>query len=350
MRAARFYQAKDVRVEEIEEPMIGKNDVKVEVAWAGICGSDLHEYNAGPITIPGEKEDPLTGQKVPITMGHEFSGIVKEVGENVSDLNIGDKVVVNPLIVSGQHENKLIDMYQGFQFVGLGADGGFADYTVVERKNIVKVDSSVDLEVVALLEPTAVALQAIRESNMQFGDSVVIFGAGPIGLATILAARAAGAKDIFVFDISQKRLEKAKEIGATFILNTSEADPNEFIRQYYPYGVDRTFEVAGVKQTFEQSIQVTQPRGVVTIVSIFEKAIEFNPMALTASGVKIASSLAYEDDIFELTVKMIENGQIDPSPLITEYIQLENIVEQGFEKLENDKSQAKILVKLSGEN
>ena len=349
MRAARFYKAKDVRVEEVEIPNLEKFDVKIKVAWAGICGSDLHEYNAGPMTIPGDTEDPLTGKTSPITMGHEFSGVIAEVGSNVTAVKVGDKVAVNPLIVSGKHDNKLVDMYQGFQFIGLGADGGFADYAVVDQKYCVVVDKSVDLEVAALAEPTAVAMQAIRESEMEFGDTVAIFGAGPIGLANIIAARAAGAKDIFVFDLSEQRLEKALEVGASYAVNSGETDPIAFIKQYYPYGVDRTFEVAGVKQTFEQSIQVTRPRGVVTVVSIFEKPIDFNPMLLTASGVKIVSSLAYEDDIFELTVKMIESGQIDPSPLITEHIELEDIIEKGFEKLQNDKSQAKILVKLSGE-
>lgn len=350
MRAARFYDAKDVRVEDIEEPtVIGPDDVKVKVAWAGICGSDLHEYAAGPMTIPGDEKDPLTGQKRPITMGHEFSGSVEEVGANVDHVRVGDKVAINPLITSGNHENRLFDMYNGFQFVGLGANGGFADYTVINKKNVVKVDESVPLEIAALVEPTAVAVQAIRESDMVFGDTVAIFGVGPIGLANIIAARAAGAKEIFAFDLSKERLEKAKEVGATYTINSGETDPVEFIKEIYPDGVDRSFEVAGAQQTFEQAIHATRPRGVVTVVSIFEKPIDFNPMLLTASGVRVSSSLAYEDDIFEFTVKLIENNQIDVSSLITDHIELEDIVEKGFKSLSNDKSQAKILVKLDGE-
>ena len=181
MRAARFYNAKDVRVETIEEPnSLGSDDVKVKVAWAGICGSDLHEYAAGPMTIPGDKKDPLTGQQRPITMGHEFSGIVEEIGSNVYHVRVGDKVAINPLITSGNHNSRLFDMYNGFQFVGLGADGGFADYTVVNKINVLKVDKNVSLEVAALVEPTAVAMQAIRESDMKFGDTVAIFGVGPL--------------------------------------------------------------------------------------------------------------------------------------------------------------------------
>ncbi|TVT27378.1 2,3-butanediol dehydrogenase [Salinicoccus cyprini] len=349
MRAAVFYDAKDIRVEDIETPEVSEGKVKVKVAWAGICGSDLHEYNAGPIFIPQGEASPLTNQKAPLTMGHEFSGTVEEIGEGVEGLEVGDKVTINPLITQEAHENPLVDMYKGFTFVGLGSDGGFADYVLVDRKNVVKLDHNTSLELGALVEPTAVALQAIRESEMQFSDSVAVFGAGPIGLLTIIAARAAGAKDIFAFDLSDERLEKAKEVGATHAINSGNQDPVEYVHQFYPEGVDRTFEVAGVSITVNQSIKVTRPRGMVTIVSIFEKPIELNPMDLTASGVRISSTLAYEPDIFEATVKMIETGQINPFPVITDHIELNEIVDKGFEALLNDKSQSKILVRLGGE-
>ncbi|MBG9983694.1 2,3-butanediol dehydrogenase [Aerococcaceae bacterium DSM 111022] len=349
MRAARFYNKKDVRVEEIDVPELKENQVKIRVAWTGICGSDLHEYLAGPMTIPGDGPDPLTGQDRPITMGHEYSGVVEEIGSNVDNISIGDRVAVNPLITGGIAEDGLTDMYQGFTFYGLGAEGGFADYSVVDAKNVINVGDT-PLKLAATVEPVAVAVQAVRESEMKFGESVAIYGAGPIGLAQILAVKAAGAKDIFVFDLSEERLEIARKIGATHAINSGETDPVEFIKNYYPFGVDRTFEVAGVPITLEQSIKSTRPRGKVTIVSIFEKPFEFNPMILTATGVNIASSLAYEDDIFKITQHLISTGQIDPNEIITGLIELEDIVENGFEELSNNKSQAKILVKLSGED
>lgn len=350
MRAGLLYGEKDIRVEEKELPEVKQGTVKVRVAWALICGSDLHEYNTGPIFTPtAEKPNPITGVRGPVTLGHEFSGTVEEVGEGVEGFKAGDKVCINPLITSGVHDTPLIDMYKGFTFVGLGADGGFADYTVVDTKHLVKLKDTTPLEIGALVEPAAVAFQAVREAELQFAESVAIFGAGPIGLLTVIAARAAGAKDIFVFDLSETRLEKAKEVGATHAVNSSQENPVDYIHQYYPDGVDRTFEVAGVAVTVTQSIQATRARGMVCIVSIFEKPIELNPMLLTASGVRISSTLAYEPDIFEATVKMIESGQIDPSSVITDHIELEDISEKGFEALLNDKSQAKILVKLSGE-
>lgn len=348
MKAAVWHGLKDIRVEEKEIPKVSNNQVKVKVAWAGICGSDLHEYTTGPVSLPANSPDPLTGVQAPLTMGHEFSGVVEEIGSDVNHVKVGDKVTINPLIISEKHEDPLVDMYQGFAFVGISSDGGFADFVVVDEKHAIKLPETMSLEHAALAEPTAVAVQAIRESELTFGDTVAVFGVGPIGLLTIIAAKAAGAKEIFAFDLSETRLQKAKEVGATHAINSGEKDPVEYVRELYPDGVDRTFEVAGVTPTFNQAIDVTRPRGVMTIVSIFEKPVEFNPMKLTASGVRLASSLAYEPDIFETTVKLIETGQLDPSPVITDHIELDEIVDKGFEALLNDKSQAKILVKLSG--
>src|SRR5699024_12878429 len=166
-----------------------------------------------------------------------------------------------------------------------------------------------------------------------------------IRLVIVLAARVSCAKDIFVFDLSNERLEKANDFGDTHILNSGISNPIEYIHKFYPDVVDRTFEVAVVPITLEQAIQSTRPRGMVTIVSIFERAIDFNPMLLTKSGVRMTSTLGYEPDIFEATVKMIESGQIDPSPMITSEIELDEIIDKGFNQLIEDKSQAKILVK-----
>ena len=124
----------------------------------------------------------------------------------------------------------------------------------------------------ALVEPTAVAVQAVKEGNLLFGDTVAIFGAGPIGLLTVVAAKAAGANKIFVFDLSEERLAKAKEVGATHVVNSGNTDPLEFVNEHTENGVDVTFEVAGVGVTLAQSVKVTRPRGSVVIVSIFARS------------------------------------------------------------------------------
>lgn len=348
MKAAVWHGEKDIRVEEKELKALKDNEVTVRVAWAGICGSDLHEYQEGPVFIPVNQPDELTGEVAPIIMGHEFSGVIEKVGKNVTNYQVGDRVVVNPTITYGNKPED-VDCYDGFSFIGLHGDGGFAAFANAPEHNIYKLPDTLSLQDAALVEPTAVAVQAVKEGNLLFGDNVAIFGAGPIGLLTVIAAKAAGASNIIVFDLSETRLQMAKDLGATAIFNSAEVDPVEAVKQYAPAGVDVTFEVAGVAPTFKSSIDVTRPRGTVVIVSIFARPIEWNPMQLTNTGVKVTSTIAYTPTSFQQTVDLMGTGQLQPQGIITSQIELDDIVEKGFEALTNDKSQAKILVKLSGD-
>src|SRR5699024_6007389 len=164
------------------------------------------------------------------------------------------------------------------------------------------------------------------------------------------AARAAGATDIIVLDLSDARLEKAKQLGATHVINSGEMDPIKTIGQIAPEGVDVAFEVAGVAPTFKQAIEVTKGLGKMMIVSIFAQPIEWNPIQLTNTGVNVDSTIAYTPTTFKQTVDLMGSGQLKLEVIITDHIQLENIVENGFEALTNDKSQAKILVELTGDS
>ncbi|WP_079477563.1 2,3-butanediol dehydrogenase [Halobacillus salinus] len=348
MKAAVWYGKKDLRVEERELKPLKDHEVKVRVGWAGICGSDLHEYEEGPVFMPSETEDELTGQQTPLTMGHEFAGVVEEVGSQVKTIKAGDRVAVNPTLTYG-NKHEYVDIYDGFSFIGLHGDGGFTSYANVPEANAYLLPDTLTLKDGALVEPMAVAVQAVKESEMQFGDTVAVFGAGPIGLVTIEAAKAAGASRIIALDLSETRLEKAKEMGATDTINSGETDPIEAIRELEQDGVDVSFEVAGVEPTFKQSIEATKARGTMVIVSIFARSIDWNPMQLTGSGVKVTSTIAYSPTTFQQTVDLMGTGQLKPQGIITDQISLDDIVEEGFEALSNDKSQAKILVELSGE-
>ena len=345
MKAAVWYGQKDVRVEDREPKAIKDNEVQVKVSWAGICGTDLHEYLEGPIFISTDQPDPLLGQTAPVTLGHEFSGVVENVGKDVSRFKKGDRVVVNPT-VSRREKPENVDLYDGYSFIGLGSDGGFAEFTNAPEENVYKLPDNVSDKEGALVEPTAVAVQAIKEGEVLFGDTVAIFGAGPIGLLTVVAAKAAGASKIFVFDLSEERLNKAKSVGATHTINSGESNQSDVINKHTDNGVDVAFEVAGVAPTLKSAIDVTRARGTVVIVSIFGHPIEWNPMQLTNTGVKLTSTIAYTPTTFQQTIDLINEGNLKVKDVITDEIELDDIVESGFEQLLNDKSQAKILVKL----
>lgn len=348
MKAAVWYGEKDLRIEDRDLKPMKADEVKVRVAWAGICGSDLHEYQEGPVFIPVDKEDELTGEVAPLIMGHEFAGVIEEIGSEVTKYKVGDRVAINPTLTHGNLPEAL-DTYDGFSFIGLHGDGGFTKFANAPEKQVYKLPESLSLQDGALVEPMAVAVQAVKESEMLFGDTVAVFGAGPIGLLTIIAAKAAGASKIIVLDLSANRLEKALELGATHAVNSGEVDGVKAVRDIVPGGVDVTFEVAGVAPTFKASIDATRARGTVVIVSIFARPIEWNPIHLTNTGVKLTSTIAYTPTTFQQTVDLMGTGQLKPQGIVTSKIVLDDIVSKGFEALTTDKTQAKILVELSGE-
>lgn len=349
MKAAVWHGVKDIRVEDVDLKPHKDNEVVVKVAWAGICGSDLHEYLEGPVFIPVDHTDELTGGHAPLTMGHEFSGVIQEVGKDVTKFKVGDHVSINPTIT---HHNVPddIDVYDGYSFIGLSTDGGFTSLVNVPEENLYSLPADFPLELAATIEPTAVAVQAVKEGGLKFGETVAIFGAGPIGVLVAAAAKAAGATKIISVDLSEVRLDKAKEMGATDVINPANENAIKKIHELVPNGVDVSFEVAGVQPTFEQAIDATKARGKMVIVSIFARPIQFNPMQLMNSGVQITTTIAYSMETFQQTVDLVSSGQINVKPVITKHIDLDNIVNDGFEALTTDKSQAKILIDLEKES
>lgn len=348
MKAALWYNEKDIRVENIAEPTVGKDQVKIKVSYCGICGSDLHEYLAGPIFVPVNEPHPVSKDKAPIVMGHEYAGEVTAVGEGVTDIHVGDRVCVEPIYNCGKCaacQKGHYNVCEHLGFVGLsGGYGGFAEYSVVPSKMIHKIPDHMTWEQAALVEPTAVAVHAVRQSELKIGDTVAVFGTGPIGLLVIQAAKAAGASQIIAVEVSTERREIAKQVGAHIVVNPLDVDTVQTIKDLTNgLGVDVAFEVAGIEPTIHAAIQSTRSEGNVVNISIWEKpaSIPLNHFILTER--KMTSIIAYRN-IFPQVIQLIANGQIQASELVTKHIGLDDIVSEGFEALTQSKSQIKILV------
>ncbi|MFD1849720.1 2,3-butanediol dehydrogenase [Oceanobacillus bengalensis] len=345
MKAAVWHDIKDLRVEEIQEPNVSSGQVKVKVEWAGICGSDLHAYSDGLSLEP----HPISGQKPPLTLGHEFSGTIVEVADDVTSRQVGERVAIEPLIYCGECDACKRGYYNQcgkVGFVGLQRDGGFAEYVIIDENMAHVLPENVSFEEGALVEPTAVSFYAVRESKLKAGDSVVIFGAGPIGLLTLLSVRAAGAAKIIVVDLSEERLEKAKELGATTVINGMRDDIVETILGLTNGGVSVAYECAGAQPTMTHAVASVKQGGQVMAIAVFAKPIAVDMGQLLFKAADITSTLAYRH-VFPEVIDMISTGRLDVKPVITKKIELEDIVEEGFNQLINDKKQAKILVKPS---
>lgn len=347
MKAARWHGVKDIRVEDIPEPGPKAGEVKIKVAWTGICGSDLHEYLAGPIFVPVEQDHPLSQDKAPITMGHEYCGTVSELGAGVTGLAVGDRVAIEPIFACGTCAACLEGKYnlcESLGFVGLsGGHGGFAAHSVVPARMVHKMPEGLSMEQGALVEPAAVALHAVRLSKIRAGDKAAVFGAGPIGLLVVEALRVAGASEIHVVEPSEVRRQKALDLGATAVIDPMATDAVAAIRAATG-GVHVAFEVTGVPQVLPQCIDATRHEGQVLIVSIWEKAASFQPNTVVLKERQLQGTIAYRN-IYPAVMALMTQGYFSADQLVTKRIALEDIVAEGFEALVNEKSHVKILVK-----
>lgn len=348
MKAAVWYGKKDVRVEEVPEPPSPKKgEVKIKVYQTGICGSDLHEYDAGPIFIPTEDLHPLTGRKAPLILGHEFSGEIVEVGEGVTNVNVGDRVAPDAAQHCGECYMCKVNRYsvcEKLAFTGLMTDGAFAEYVNVPAYSCFKLLPELSNDAGALVEPLAVGFHAVRQGQLLLGDSAAVVGAGTIGLVTIQATRAAGASKVFAIEISKDRKEKAKDLGA-IVLDPTQTDVAEEIKdQTDGQGVDVAFECIGKAETVNTCIQCAKRGGKIVVVGIFEKPGEINYNDLVFEEKEVVGSLAYCGE-FDSAIALLADGRIKAEPLITGKIKLVDIVENGFEELlRNRDSNIKILV------
>jgi (R,R)-butanediol dehydrogenase/meso-butanediol dehydrogenase/diacetyl reductase len=347
MKAAVWHKAKDLRVEEVEEPSVGDpHEVKVKVQACGICGSDLHEYAVGPIFIPVEQPHPISGDKAPIVMGHEFSGEVVEVGERVRRVQVGDRVAIEPIYAPHREGAYLDEKYNLSPLLGFhglsGGGGGLAHYTVVGEHMVHRLPEGLSAEQGALVEPAAVGLHAVRQSSLKAGDTAAVFGAGPIGLVVIEALKAAGASRIFAVEPSEARRAKAAALGAEG-LDPNAGEGAAAIAERTGGGVDCAFEVTGIPEVLRQSLHSTHAGGETVIVSIWETEASFQPNDLVIKERTMKGIIAYRH-IYPAVIALMEQGYFRAEELVTKRISLEEVVTEGFDVLLEDKSHIKIMV------
>lgn len=353
MKAARLYGEQDVRIDEVEPQRLGPTDVRIDIEACGICGTDLHEYRNPDVTP--EEDHPKTGASRPIIVGHEFSGIVSEVGSEVDRLNIGDPVAIHPNIPcydcvyceDGEY-NRCDDVVSIGYHTGTG---GFAENVAVPAQQVHALPDGVDLWEGALVEPLAVGLHAVRRSGLQTGDTVAVFGCGPIGLTAVRAAQTAGAKRIFVSEPNESRCEIASELGADVTIDPFEADPVETIVDATAGGVNVALEFAGIESAFNAAIQSTRRGGTITVGSLSEGEISTNVEEIVVAERTITGTFCYGfpprsfRSEFDSIIDSLAAGTINTEAFVTERISLDDLAEEGFEPLLDPETEhVKILV------
>lgn len=349
MKAAVWYGKKDVRVMDVPEPPSpAPGWVKIKVHWCGICGSDLHEYLAGPIFIPVDAPHPLSGAKAPIILGHEFSGEIVEIGEGVKGWNVGDRVAPEASQRCGECylcKRNMYNICDVLAFTGLMIDGAFAEYVNVPANTLFKIPDGVSMEAGSLFEPMSVGVHAVNRAPLLAGDKVVIFGAGTIGLVTLQAAIAAGAAETYVIEIAGDRKKMAAANGATLVIDPTETDPVAKVKEMTGgLGADIAFECIGNHKTAVTAIDIVRKAGTIVLVGIFEQPSSVYFQNITFTEKKIMGSLVYNGE-YETVAQYLKDGRMKAEPLITGKIKLDDIIENGFNELVNNKDKnIKIIV------
>ncbi|KMY23384.1 zinc-containing alcohol dehydrogenase [Actinobaculum suis] len=357
MKAARYYGNRDIRIEDIEPQPLLPGTVRIDVAWCGICGSDLHEYLDGPIFCPPKGHpQPISGEECPVTLGHEMSGVVAEVGEGVEKVKVGDHVVVEPYLiyddVDTSEKSTTYHLSKDMNFIGLGGGGGgLSENIVVKERWVHKIPDSISLDEAALIEPLSVAVHGVLDrGEAKKGQFALVGGAGPIGVLCAAVLKAVGCT-VAVSELSPKRREMALEAaGVDYAWNPNEVDIVEEVQKVTGgKGAELAFECTSVDAVLNQLIAALGPRGVLVNMSIWGHRPQIDMHSVVMKEIDVRGVIAYVNT-HPKTIELVASGKINLKPFITRKINVEDLVEKGFETLiHHNEDQVKILVSPNGQ-
>lgn len=328
MRALRFHAARDLRVEDVPEPgPPRRGEVTVRVAAVGICGTDLHEYVAGPIVTSAEPH-PLTGARNPQILGHEFSGDVVAVGEGVTRVRAGDRVAIMPLAYCGTCPycvRGLQHLCATMGCVGLSHPwGGMAELATVSEYMVVPLPDAVSYLQGALIEPTAVAAYGVERAGVQPGEKVLVTGAGPIGALAALCARAAGAGTVYISEPNPSRRARAESLGVATVIDPTAVDVPALLKdESGGLGVDRAIECSGHPAGLRAALESLRRRGTVAQTGLFVGEASVEPMLWALNDLTIVGTWCYWVYDFDRIAASIAAGDLPVEKVVTDTVSLD---------------------------
>lgn len=295
MKAVRYWAKDEIRYEDIPKPVIGESEALIQIAFAGVCGSDMFIYSGA---------HPRA--KAPLVLGHEISGQIAELPSNYKgDFVIGDKVTINPLLSCQRCTPCLTGnshVCQKLGLTGIDTDGGFAEFAKVPVGQLVKLPSGMSLEHGAIVEPVAVAVHAIRRSAFKVGDNVLVIGGGPIGVLVALAVNFAGARKVFVIEPNNFRRELISELGFETM---TDADHEKIMSATKGDGFDVVYEVAGAQAAMDAAVKYCKIRGQIVNVSVFKKPAMIDLLRVNFAELDIIGIRVYTKEDYLAAVNLV---------------------------------------------
>jgi 2-desacetyl-2-hydroxyethyl bacteriochlorophyllide A dehydrogenase len=337
MKAAVYHIPPSFRIEDVPYPRLERDGVIIKVKACGICGSDLHFYNMA-------RQDRAI-------IGHEFSGDIVEIGEDVAGVKKGDRVIA----CSGRGCGKCYWCQRGeyihcskLGFVGYAIQGAFAEYVAVPAfspgKYAAVLPPSISYEEGATAEPLAVALYAVNQMAPRTDDTVVVIGLGIIGICIVQILKSMGVKQIIASGRREKRLKLAGESGASLVVDAARQDLVPIVQELNSgKGADIVFEVAGTAATFEQAIRITHRGGKIDVVGLFEQPFSWNPSVIATDDLTLVGCGLRWD--LPGAVRLLQQGKVKTAPMITHQYPLAKI-QEAFETQQKDRDAIKVMVEI----
>ena len=342
MKALVYEGPRQMPIRDYPECFPKAGEVKIKVKYCGICGSDIHGYTGA------------SGRKIPpMIMGHEFSGVITELGEGASKFKIGDRVAVQPVKYCGECafcKSGNVNICANRRGLGvLDVDGAFTEYICLEEKYVYPLADNVSDEEGALLEPLSVAYHAVNHALPLEGQNVLIAGTGTIGLLILMLVKANQAKNIVVTDLSEDRLEMARRFGANITVNPMTQDLDQVLKDAgIRDQIDVAIECVGATPTCQQTVDFVRIQGRIVWVGNAAKMVTINMQNIVTREVSIYGTYAFTEEDFSGALKLLEEKRIHAQEIVSRIVTLEETVDAFEELTKGAGKDIKILVDVNG--
>ena len=326
-----------IEFREIETPVPKAGEVLIRIMKIGVCGSDIHVWHG---------KHPFTSY--PVTQGHEVSGEIAALGAGVENLEVGQKVTIQPQVVCGKCypcRHGKYNLCETLKVMGFQTTGVASEYFAVDAAKVTPLPQEMSLDEGAMIEPLAVAVHAVRKFGDMQGMRVAVLGAGPIGILVAQAAKGMGAESVLITDISDLRLEKARQCGVDFCVNTREADFGEaLVSSFGPDKADVIYDCAGNNVTMGQAIRCARKGSTIILVAVFAGMAEVDLAVLNDHELDLNTTMMYRNEDYLEAIELVRAGKVDLKPLISKHFAFRDYAEAYRYIDENRETTMKVII------
>lgn len=327
----------NITFETVDKPVPCANEVLIKVMRIGICGSDIHVYHG---------QHPFTS--FPVTQGHEVSGEIVALGAQVESFTIGQKVTIQPQVVCGQCHpcrNGKYNLCEKLKVMGFQTTGVASEYFAVSAEKVTPLPQSMSYDEGAMLEPLAVTVHAVRQADFPAGAKIAVLGAGPIGILVAQTAKALGAQSVMITDVSDYRLEKAKECCVDITVNTRGINFGDaLVEAFGPDKADVIFDCAGNDITIGQAIAHARKGSKILLVAVFAEMARVDLATLNDHELDLNTSMMYRNEDYIDAISLVESGKVALAPLISKHFNFTDY-KKAYEYIdENRETTMKVMI------